>query len=68
MVPVRAGRTRRRADAGPRSYVDDVLTHKPDEQAVLGSRIGTPTEEMAPFAGDEDGRSLGRDHRPVPKP
>ena len=27
------------------SYVEDVLTHKPDEQAVLGSRLGTPTEE-----------------------
>jgi hypothetical protein len=36
-----------------RSYVDDVLTHKPDEQAVLGSRIGSPTQEMAPFADDE---------------
>jgi tRNA A-37 threonylcarbamoyl transferase component Bud32 len=35
-----------------RSYVDDVLTHKPDEQAVLGSRIGSPTQEMAPFADD----------------
>ncbi len=29
------------------SYVADVLTHKPDEQAVLGSRIGTPTVEAA---------------------
>jgi hypothetical protein len=37
-----------------RSYVDDVLTHKPDEQAVLGSRIGSPTQEMAPFAGADD--------------
>ena len=36
-----------------RSYVDDVLTHKPDEQAVLGSRIGSPTQEMAPFTEDE---------------
>jgi hypothetical protein len=28
-----------------RSYVDEVLSHKPDEAAVLGSRIGTPTVE-----------------------
>jgi hypothetical protein len=28
------------------SYVATVLTHKPDEEAVLGSRIGTPTEEL----------------------
>jgi hypothetical protein len=31
-----------------RSYVDDVLSHKPDEAAVLGSRIGTPTVEADP--------------------
>ena len=37
-----------------RSYVDDVLTHKPDERAVLGSRIGSPTQEMAPFAEDDE--------------
>ena len=30
------------------SYVADVLTHKPDEAAVLGSRIGTPTEPSPP--------------------
>ena len=28
-----------------RSYVETVLAHKPDEAAVLGSRIGTPTVE-----------------------
>jgi len=28
------------------SYLSTVLTHKPDEAAVLGSRIGTPTEEL----------------------
>jgi hypothetical protein len=27
------------------SYVRDVLAHKPDEAAVLGSRIGRPTVE-----------------------
>ena len=32
--------------AAARSYVADVLSHKPDEAAVLGSRIGTPTEEL----------------------
>ena len=32
-----------------RSYVADVLAHKPDEQAVLGSRIGTPTVEADPY-------------------
>lgn len=32
-----------------RSYVANVLTHKPDERAVLGSRIGTPTQEFRPF-------------------
>ena len=36
-----------------RSYVTDVLSHKPDEQAVLGSRIGTPTVEADPFEEDE---------------
>jgi hypothetical protein len=35
------------------SYVADVLTHKPDEQAVLGSRIGTPTVE-APYDPNAD--------------
>ena len=35
------------------SYVADVLTHKPDEQAVLGSRIGTPTVE-APYDPSDD--------------
>ncbi len=36
------------------SYVAEVLAHKPDEQAVLGSRIGTPTVE-SPYdpSGDE---------------
>ncbi len=33
-----------------RSYVDDVLSLKPDEAAVLGSRLGTPTVESDPFA------------------
>lgn len=33
-----------------RSYVADVLTQKPDEKAVLGSRIGTPTVEQEPAA------------------
>jgi hypothetical protein len=37
-----------------RSYVDDVLQHKPDEEAVLGSRIGSPTVE---YADDEVGES-----------
>jgi hypothetical protein len=31
-----------------RSYLDNVLAHKPDEAAVLGSRIGTPTVEYTP--------------------
>ena len=35
------------------SYVEEVLTHKPDEQAVLGSRIGTPTVE-SPYDPSED--------------
>ncbi|MDQ1628472.1 MAG: hypothetical protein QOI54_2216 [Actinomycetota bacterium] len=33
-----------------RSYVEDVLTHKPDEKAVLGSRIGSPTVAHEPFS------------------
>ncbi|MGH8894045.1 MAG: DUF4032 domain-containing protein [Actinomycetes bacterium] len=37
-----------------RSYVADVLAHKPDEAAVLGSRIGTPTVEAEPY-DDTDG-------------
>ncbi|MGH8940458.1 MAG: DUF4032 domain-containing protein, partial [Actinomycetes bacterium] len=37
-----------------RSYVADVLAHKPDEAAVLGSRIGTPTVEAEPY-DDSDG-------------
>jgi tRNA A-37 threonylcarbamoyl transferase component Bud32 len=36
------------------SYVADVLTHKPDEQAVLGSRIGTPTVEAAYDPSDDE--------------
>ena len=36
-----------------RSYVTDVLTHKPDEQAVLGSRIGSPTVEADPYVEDD---------------
>ena len=28
--------------------LDNVLAHKPDEAAVLGSRIGTPTVEYTP--------------------
>jgi Domain of unknown function (DUF4032)/Lipopolysaccharide kinase (Kdo/WaaP) family len=27
------------------AYVDDVLTHKPDEEAVLGSRLGSPSDD-----------------------
>jgi hypothetical protein len=38
-----------------RRYVEDVLTHKPDEAAVLGSRIGTPTVEADPFQPDDPG-------------
>ena len=37
-----------------RSYVADVLAHKPDEQAVLGSRIGTPTVEADPYEDPDD--------------
>ncbi len=37
-----------------RSYVTDVLTHKPDERAVLGSRIGSPTVEADPYVEDAD--------------
>ncbi|MBA2767776.1 MAG: DUF4032 domain-containing protein [Sporichthyaceae bacterium] len=36
------------------SYVAEVLTHKPDEQAVLGSRIGTPTVAADPYEGEDD--------------
>ena len=36
-----------------RSYVADVLSHKPDEQAVLGSRIGSPTVEADPWVEDD---------------
>ena len=36
-----------------RSYVADVLSHKPDEQAVLGSRIGSPTVEAEPWVEDD---------------
>ena len=36
------------------SYVADVLTHKPDEQAVLGSRIGSPTVEADPWVEDDE--------------
>ena len=32
-------------DATLRSYLGTVLANKPDEAAVLGSRIGTPTQE-----------------------
>ena len=35
-----------------RSYVNDVLSLKPDEQSVLGSRIGSPTEAVAPYEED----------------
>ena len=37
-----------------RSYVADVLTHKPDEKAVLGSRIGAPTVASLPPWDDSD--------------
>ncbi|MEZ5115960.1 MAG: DUF4032 domain-containing protein [Candidatus Nanopelagicales bacterium] len=33
--------------AGARDYVDTVLAHKPDEQAVLGARPGVSTEDTA---------------------
>jgi hypothetical protein len=33
--------------AAVESYVVDVLTRKPDEQAVLGTRIGTPSDDTA---------------------
>jgi hypothetical protein len=36
-----------------RSYVADVLSHKPDEKAVLGSRIGSPTMEADPWVDDD---------------
>jgi hypothetical protein len=36
------------------SYVAEVLSHKPDEQAVLGSRIGSPTQELPPYTGDDE--------------
>ncbi len=36
------------------SYVADVLSHKPDEQAVLGSRIGSPTVEADPWVDDDE--------------
>ncbi len=35
-------------DHAVRSYLTNVLAHKPDEDAVLGSRIGTPTVEYTP--------------------
>jgi hypothetical protein len=36
------------------SYVADVLTHKPDEKAVLGSRIGSPTIAAEPYVEDDE--------------
>jgi hypothetical protein len=36
-----------------RSYVAEILSQKPDEQAVLGSRIGTPTVEADPYDPDD---------------
>ncbi len=33
--------------AATASYVRDVLAHKPDEQAVLGARLGTPSDDTA---------------------
>ena len=36
------------------SYVAEVLSEKPDEEAVLGSRIGSPTQELAPYRDDPD--------------
>jgi hypothetical protein len=36
------------------SYVAEVLSHKPDEQAVLGSRIGSPTQALPPYTGDDE--------------
>jgi hypothetical protein len=38
-----------------RGYVEEVLTHKPDEKAVLGSRIGSPTVEHDPFVEEPAG-------------
>jgi hypothetical protein len=34
--------------AALRSYLDNVLAYRPEEAAVLGSRLGTPTEEHPP--------------------
>ena len=28
------------------SYLADVLTHRPDEQAILGYAVGPPTEDI----------------------
>ncbi len=38
-----------------RGYVEEVLTHKPDEKALLGSRIGSPTVEHDPFVEEPAG-------------
>jgi hypothetical protein len=37
-----------------RSYVAEELSRKPDERAVLGSRIGTPTVEAEPYSELEE--------------
>ena len=44
-----------------RSYVADVLTQKPDEEAVLGSRIGTPTQELVALDGPPEDELLPAD-------
>ena len=41
-----------------RSYVDDVLRLKPDEKAVLGSRIGSPTVAAPPYDPDDDAEAV----------
>jgi tRNA A-37 threonylcarbamoyl transferase component Bud32 len=43
--------------AAARDYVDTVLRSKPDEQAVLGSRLGLPTETSEPGESGESGES-----------
>ncbi len=40
--------------AAARCYLEDVLAHKPDEQAVLGSRIGTPTVASDPYKSADE--------------
>ena len=46
--------------AAVRSYIRSVLVAKPDEAAILGSRIGQPTVEWDPPADDAEGVAAGR--------